>query len=95
MTSKVAKLVADACRREGCPVVGWGDSWVLDTGAGDLVKVKNDHPLNRMRAVFAHLDRSPELFQKGYRRSMNSRGAEVVVRTFRLIKQKDTPSCSE
>lgn len=83
MASKVAQAVAEGMRAEGCFSVGWGDGWVLDT-AGDLVTVKHDHPMNRMRAVFAHLERARDMFEKGHRRSMNSRGAEVIVRVFRL-----------
>lgn len=81
--SKVAEAVARGLREDGMPSVGWGDGRVLDY-AGDMVTVANPHPLNRMRAIFAHLERAPELFEKRYRRSMNSRGAEVRVRVFRL-----------
>lgn len=81
--SKVAKAVLAGMDRDGVKSVGWGDSRVLDW-AGDLVKVKIDHPLNRMRAIFACLDRAPE-FEKRFRISGNSRGAEVRVRTFRLM----------
>ena len=83
MASRIAKIVADQLREDGYKSVGWGDGWVLDK-VGDLVNVKNPHPLNRMRAVFSHLERATDLFEKTYRRSMNSRGAEVRVRVFRL-----------
>lgn len=83
MASAVANAVAKAMRDQSCYSVGWGDSWVLDQ-AGDLVRVKIDHPLNRMRAVFQHLERAQDMFEKRHRRSMNSKGAEVIVRVFRL-----------
>ena len=80
--SKVSDAVAAQMRREGCFVVMWLDGWVLDH-VGDLVTVKRDHPLNRMRAIFAHLERSPQ-FEKRYVRAMDSRTRECVVRSFRL-----------
>ncbi len=84
MASKVAKAVYEGMKKDGCTFLGWGDGNVLSY-AGDLVKVKNEHPLNRMRAIFAHMERAPELFEKRFRTSMNLRGAEARVRCFKII----------
>ncbi|MED5549327.1 MAG: hypothetical protein VX529_08180 [Pseudomonadota bacterium] len=88
MASIVAEAVADGMRQDGVTSIGWGDGPLLDY-AGHLVRPKVPHPLNRMRAIFAHLERSPSLFEKSYRRSMNARGADVVVRVF-ILKEDHT-----
>lgn len=85
MATKVAQAVADGMRQAGYSRVGWGDCCLVDF-AGDLVKVKRPHPMNVMRAIMAHLDRSPDLFEKRYRISGNLRGAEVRVRTYKLLE---------
>lgn len=84
MATKVAEAVAAGMREVGYTSVGWLDNCLLDF-AGDLVKVKHPHPLNVMRAIMTHLDRSPDLFEKGYRKSMNSGGTESRVRVYRII----------
>ena len=83
--SAVSEIVADNMRREKCFTVIWLDGWVLDH-VGHLVNVKVDHPLNRMRAIFAHLERSP-MFEKRRIRGMDSSGRDRIVRGFRLKKQ--------
>lgn len=62
--------------------MAWLDGWILDEVA-DMVTVKRDHPLNRMRAVFAHLERCP-MFEKKYMHGIDSRHRERVVRCFWL-----------
>ena len=86
--SKVTDLIIKGMHEQGCYSVGWLDGWVLDQIC-DEVKVKNPHPLNRMRAVFAHLEHD-DRFVKNLRRSMNSRGHEVLVRVFRLKEEYRT-----
>lgn len=86
--SAVSDAVAAQMRKEGCFVVMWLDGWVLDQ-VGDMVSVKRDHPLNRMRAVFAHLERSPQ-FEKRYVRAMDSMARDRVVRSFRLKPEFQT-----
>ena len=78
----VGDAIMKSMKEHKCFSVGWGDGWILDN-AGDLVKVKIDHPLNRMRAIFQHLERD-ERFEKKYRKSMRSDGKEARVRVFRL-----------
>ena len=80
--SAVSQAVAAQMRVEGCFTVMWLDGWILDQ-VGDMVRVKIDHPMNRMRAIFSHLERCP-MFEKRRIRGMDSRGRDRVVRGFRL-----------
>jgi len=86
--SAVSERVAEQMRANGCFVVMWLDGWILDQ-VGDMVKVKRDHPLNRMRAIFSHLERC-HMFEKRRIRGVDSQCRERVVRGFRLKDQYHT-----
>jgi len=87
--SAVSEKVAASMREQGCFTVMWLDGWVLDQVA-DMVKVEHDHPLNRMRAVFAHLERC-DMFEKRYIRGVDSKCRDRIVRSFRLKDQHHEP----
>lgn len=83
--SKVTDKIIYQMRKDDCYRVAWLDGWLLDV-VGDMVKVKREHPLNRMSAIFQHLERDKR-FKKNYRISMRSDGKEARVRSFMLLEQ--------
>lgn len=86
MATPVAEKVAERMRELGITSVAWLDGFVLDC-AGDMVSVQTPHPLNRMSAIFRHLDRSPDIFQKGLIRATDSSGRSSTVRCFWLVER--------
>ena len=67
--------------------VMWGDGHLADMGYDFCRCTKRPHhPLNDMSMALGHMERRPDLFEKGMVRGMDCRGRERIVRGFWVKK---------
>ena len=63
----------------------WGDGLLNDVAYGHVSGKMAGHPLDRMIMALNALERAPDLFEKRMINGCDSRGANRVVRGFKLI----------
>lgn len=81
MAERIADRIAVKMREIGLTRCCWGDAFLGDDYG---IKLRNNHPLNRITAACNAMERAPDLFEKYHIRGMASGGQERIVRGFRL-----------
>lgn len=80
---RIADRIAAYMRENNMESLGHGDG-ALSDAAAEHVNLGRSHPLNVMGAALDAMERTPDLFEKFYRRSSDCRGRQRLVRCFRL-----------
>lgn len=82
---RLADHVADEMDRRGTQYVSWGDGILVDV-CRERMHLKNDHPLNVLKAACDALERAPDRFRKFMMVGHDARGRTRTVRAFELLK---------
>lgn len=82
---RLADRIAVEMTSRGVACVCWGDGVLVDA-CRDHVSLRNDHPINVMKAACDALERAPDRFQKFRMKGHDSRARARTVRAFKLIQ---------
>ena len=80
---RLADRIADEMKRQNVRCVSWGDGLLVDV-CRSRMRLKNDHPLNVMKAACNALERAPDRFRKFMMRGHDCNGNARLVRAFEL-----------
>ena len=80
--TSIGAQIAKYMRKEGHKTLCWGDGALVNAVA-DHTRVS--HPLNKMHAALAAMERRPDLFSKHFIRGHDKNGNPRKVRAFKLI----------
>lgn len=88
MSRKYAEAILADLKENNYHGVMYGDGILVDYG--DLIKTKNNHPLNIVKLGLNILEKHSDLFVKGYTYAHDLKGNPRKVRSFRIKQQERT-----